>query len=143
MSRSQAAIRMADGKAAQAAASRQAPAPALEAVKAEEVTQPPPSPAAPEAAEPVFPKVTITVPLGDEAPVGYVSPRIDMSMGSREAAAFHRVFTGLKESGARLSSGNYVNTRSDAVKWIMEQVAAQSEALVVQNVTSGGGGSGK
>ena len=71
--------------------------------------------------------VRIMLPMG-ETPVGesYVSRHVEVNALSHEQAlAMRRLFDGLQESVARLKSGKVITHPADAVRWLLEQIAAQ------------------
>lgn len=66
----------------------------------------------------------ITVPMADEAE-GYAARHINLNLKTTHAATFKRLFVGLQESGARLADGHYVNSTSDVVRYLLDQLVAE------------------
>src|SRR5690348_4432799 len=80
-------------------------------------------------------QVILELPLGQPDPPGhqaikaeqgYISERgmhIDVRLGAKAATAFARLRNGLRESGARLSTGRPVWTGADALRYLLETLA--------------------
>ncbi|MBL4701791.1 MAG: hypothetical protein JKX85_11105 [Phycisphaeraceae bacterium] len=70
----------------------------------------------------------LKVPLLPHNPNQYATNRIDLSLKHTEALGFQMLCLGLKESGARLNNGNYVNTPQDAVRWLMQNIFSEGKS---------------
>ena len=74
---------------------------------------------------PSLPTVTIAVPIAEPVD-GYIPSHIDCHLREgRLAVAFDRVFRGLDVTGARMPDGRRITHRTDAMRWLCEQVAEQ------------------
>jgi hypothetical protein len=85
-------------------------------------------------------EVMIAIPLGlppdhgyeaNQAKAGKVSltqraVHIHANLGETAAHAFLRIRNGLRERTAKLASGRPVWSNTDALRWLMEQVATES-----------------
>ena len=71
---------------------------------------------------PSLPTVTITVPIAEPVD-GYIPSHIDCHLRERRlAVAFDRLYRGLDAAGTRLSDGRRIAHRTDALRWLCEQV---------------------
>lgn len=67
----------------------------------------------------------LAVPLG-EIPAGvYVSKHVEAQLDGPQAATLRRVLAGLDRDGARLANGRRVTSSADAVRWLLENIAAE------------------
>ena len=75
---------------------------------------------------PSLPTVTITVPIAEPAD-GYIPSHIDCHLRERRLAmAFDRLYRGLDAAGVRMLDGRRVMHRTDALRWLCEQVLQQA-----------------
>ncbi len=84
-------------------------------------------------------EIIITIPLGIPPDSGYEaqkaaggkvefsqkSAHVDAQLGAEAAVAFLRIRNGLRDKAAKLLSGRPVWSNADALRWLMEQVAAE------------------
>jgi hypothetical protein len=84
-------------------------------------------------------EVMIAIPLGLPPDHGYEAQKavagkvnlsqrathIDANLGAEAATAFLRIRNGLRDKAAKLSNGRPVWSNPDALRWLMEQVAAE------------------
>jgi hypothetical protein len=90
--------------------------------------------------ETVDTEIILTIPLGEPPHAGYEAKQahagkvslvqqavhIHANLGELAATAFLRIRNGLREKNAKLASGRPVWTNTDALRWLMEQVAAEA-----------------
>jgi hypothetical protein len=84
-------------------------------------------------------EISITIPIGDGPETGYEAKQaqagkltlsqptlhLQAQLGPAAAEAFLRIRNGLREVNAKLAGGRPVYTNVDALRWLMEQVAAE------------------
>lgn len=85
--------------------------------------------------------VTITIPVADEAPVGYEKQLIEqgavsldsdghlnlrINLGKAEARSFQRIRAALRAGHASLKCGKPVFNNNDTLRWICQQIVTQS-----------------
>jgi len=70
---------------------------------------------------------TIVVPLG--APMGhqYIQRHLNVQLAQAHGLTLRALRDGLDARGATLTGGRHVQTNADAVKWLLEAVAAATE----------------
>jgi len=71
--------------------------------------------------------VIIELPVGPPEFDGYVTRHIDIQLDQRQARALRRVFSALHDSAVRLPNGRYVQSSADALRYILEQIAAAAD----------------
>lgn len=70
-------------------------------------------------------KRTLTVRLPVvEGFSGYSRRRVDVKFSRQQADFWRQLTTGLQESDAKLQSGKFVQSPSDAIKWVAENAAS-------------------
>jgi hypothetical protein len=84
-------------------------------------------------------EIIISIPIGDGPEPGYEAQQVrsgkvtlsqptlhlQAQLGPEAAAAFIRIRNGLREQNAKLCGGRPVWTNVDALRWLMERVAAE------------------
>jgi hypothetical protein len=71
--------------------------------------------------------VSLAVPLSDASLEGcYVSTHVEVRMSHEQGLALRRLQLSLDAQGASLAGGRRVIHASDAVKWLLEQIASQT-----------------
>lgn len=84
-------------------------------------------------------EIIITIPVGEPPESGYEAQKahagrvvlsqravhIDANLGEAAAIAFLRLRNGLRDRNAKLGNGRPVWSNPDALRWLMEQVAAE------------------
>ncbi len=66
----------------------------------------------------------IEVPLGEPREGAYLSPHLDVKLSQEQTEALHRVTAGLQESVARLRNERLITNTADAVRYLLEAIAA-------------------
>lgn len=64
---------------------------------------------------------TVVAPITNQV-AGYVRKRHDINLSRKQASNLKRIALGLGQSGNRLENGKIVDTGSDAIKWMLENV---------------------
>jgi hypothetical protein len=70
--------------------------------------------------------VTLECPLGEIPPDVYLQRHVEVQLSSSQAATLRRLVEALDLSRVRLGSNRRVTTGSDAVRYLLEQLAAAS-----------------
>lgn len=65
--------------------------------------------------------VQLEAPMSATA-VGFVRKRYEVRLSGQQALAIRRLTLGLGESGAKLQNGKFIETGSDAIKWLLENL---------------------
>jgi hypothetical protein len=68
--------------------------------------------------------VLIEVPMGEPG-AGYLSQHVEARMDARQALALKSLLAGLRDGRMEMASGREVRTAAEAVKWILEKLAAE------------------
>jgi hypothetical protein len=75
-------------------------------------------------------RVSLSIPVSDEEPVGYLEHEmhLDVRLDPAASRAFRRVWSALDAENERLFAGRHVGTnRANVVRWIFEQLAGVLE----------------
>ena len=67
--------------------------------------------------------VQIDVPLAEAEPGTYMGQHVEARLTPVQGAALNRLFTALHKQGETLQGGRHVDTRADAMRWLLEQVS--------------------
>lgn len=65
--------------------------------------------------------VQIEAPMSGTA-IGYIRKRYDVKLSGQQATAVRRLTLGLGEAGAKLQDGKFVESGTDAIKWLLENL---------------------
>lgn len=68
-------------------------------------------------------EVQISVPLEVAEPDGYVSTHVEVRLSGRQAVGLHRLWRTLNRRDERTLNGKHVQSRADAVRWLLEELA--------------------
>ncbi len=68
--------------------------------------------------------VRIDVPLAEPGPDTYVGKHVEARLTAEQGEILNYLFTALHGQGATLRSKRHVDTRADAVRWLLERVGA-------------------
>lgn len=68
------------------------------------------------------PSAPLVVPLAILDPRAYVPQHVDLQLSAKQGKTLKRIAGGLDAIGQRLESGRRVQTLSDAVRWMLEQI---------------------
>ena len=68
-------------------------------------------------------QVTITMPVGDIPPEGFVPRHVEVRLDNRQAVALKRLWYGYDGLGRRLASGKRPDGNPDIVRLLLEAVA--------------------
>jgi len=75
-------------------------------------------------------EVSLTIPLGDLAPVSLPPRKIELSLRSprdaQSAQAVARLRDGLRDRHTQLTCGRHVETIADTIRWLLEGVYTAS-----------------
>lgn len=63
----------------------------------------------------------IEAPMSGTA-IGYIRKRYDVKLSGQQATAVRRLTLGLGEAGAKLQDGKFVESGTDAIKWLLENL---------------------
>ncbi|MCC7085883.1 MAG: hypothetical protein IT427_12850 [Pirellulales bacterium] len=75
-------------------------------------------------APPIPTKTTVTVPLAEVPAACHISRRVDVAhLTRRQAETLKRVQRSLEDSGGVMANGRPVRRCSDAIKWLIDQIA--------------------
>jgi hypothetical protein len=77
----------------------------------------------PAAIEMTIETIVVEIPLGP-TPSGYVSSHLNSQLTVPQATGVARLAAGLRQSGTKMSNGRPVLFNADAVRWLLEQIAA-------------------
>lgn len=72
-------------------------------------------------------KAVVTLPLAEIDDAAYLSQHVEAQLTRVQARALRQVFNALRKEAALLTNGRYVQSMADTVRWILEQIGAQSE----------------
>jgi hypothetical protein len=84
-----------------------------------------PEAASAEAAMPADPPIAhrVEVPMG-ALQNGYLSAHVEARLTTeKQRRNMRRMLQGLRQAGAKLENGRFVDTAADAVRWMLEQLA--------------------
>lgn len=65
--------------------------------------------------------ITITVPRGPDSD-GYVPQHVQTQLDHRQGSNLGRLFRALDAAGTRTANGRRVASKSDAIRWLLEQI---------------------
>ena len=71
--------------------------------------------------------VNVRVPLIAGEPAGYCARHVDRQLGASESIILRRILDGLHQLSAQNSSGRYMSSHSDALGWLLREIAAQAK----------------
>ena len=69
----------------------------------------------------------IELPLSSISTTGYVSKRADVKLTRKQCLTLRAVLRGLEDRGAVLENGRPVNNVTQAVQYILEEIASSAE----------------
>ncbi len=72
---------------------------------------------------PEWHEATIFVPVDDEEADGYVSTHLELRLSADQARGLHRLWRALNKRDDRTLNGKHVQSRADAVRWLLEEIA--------------------
>lgn len=70
-------------------------------------------------------RVTVTVPIRPAVATRYSARHVDVQLDNVQAAALTQLLEALDHGGERLKSGRRVTSAADALRWLLEVIAAQ------------------
>ena len=73
----------------------------------------------------------VELPLSSISTTGYVSKRADVKLTRKQCLTLRAVLRGLEDRGAVLENGRPVNNVTQAVQYILEQIANSAEKPIV------------
>jgi hypothetical protein len=78
----------------------------------------------------------ITLPIGPMPGVGHVTNHIEVRLLSlAQRLAFRRFWRGLDAAGHRLANGKRINRPPDAIRWLLEQIAAAADCSAISEAS--------
>ena len=75
--------------------------------------------------------VQIELPMVAEPKPGYSSRHVDLQLDADQAITLRRVFEGIDAAGSRLASGKRITTNADVVRFLLEQIKANSGSFTL------------
>ncbi|HEY1600460.1 MAG TPA: hypothetical protein VGG64_12710 [Pirellulales bacterium] len=78
----------------------------------------------PEEKKPALPSATIDIPIGTMREDAYRLRHVDVQFTDRQSRAMRRLFDSLDATGERLENKKRVCSGADALRWLLERVAA-------------------
>lgn len=112
------------GSLLEAAATSTAPEPAKAEPTKSKATKPGPPTAAPIETERELASIALEVPTLAR-PRGYIRRRLDVTLDRRQAEQLRALELALQSTSSRLKNGKHVTTNGDAIRWLLEQMAAR------------------